>query len=185
MEFLVAALKMGLLMNMGILCHHAVWCFILWWCIMVLLYPTSNTRAHSFFVMLNLHILEQNKSVVIFILFSTISLSVSICFDWCDFIHHSGVQGETTAVFSSVGGNVTLPCRNVVYPNCSSTTWTSSNSGPAVGLVYLGKIDPGVATHRAKRLSLVSNCSLHITDVTTEDAGRYTCLLQLYMTYHT
>ena len=32
---------------------------------MVLLYPTSNTRAHSFFVMLNLHILEQNKSVVI------------------------------------------------------------------------------------------------------------------------
>ena len=142
---------------------------------MVLLYPTSNTRAHSFFVMLNLHILEQNKSVVIFTLISTIYLSVSISFDWCDFIHHSGVQGETPAVFSSVGGNVTLPCSNVVYPNCSSTTWTSSNSGPAVGLVYLGKIDPDVATHRAKRLSLVSNCSLHITDVTTEDAGLYAC----------
>ena len=103
------------------------------------------------------------------------SLSVSISFDWCDFIHHSGVQGKTPTVFSSVGGDATLPCRNVVYPNCSSTTWTSSNSGPAVGLVYLGKIDPGVATHRAKRLSLVSNCSLHITDVTTEDAGLYAC----------
>ena len=142
---------------------------------MVLLYPTSNTRAHSFFVMLNLHILEQNKSVVIFILFSTISLSVSICFDWCDFIHHSGVQGKTLAVFSSVGGNVTLPCSNVVYPNCSSTTWVSSNPGSTVELFAHGKINPDVATHRAKRLSLVSDCSLHITDVTTEDAGLYIC----------
>ena len=144
---------------------------------MVLLYPTSNTRAHSFFVMLNLHILEQNKSVVIFTLISTIYLSVSISFDWCDFIHHSGVQGETPAVFSSVGGNVTLPCSNVVYPDCFSTTWAISSSG--VELFINGEIRPDVATHRAKRLSLGSDCSLHITDVTTEDAGRYTCLQYL------
>ena len=75
-----------------------------------------------------------------------------------------------------MGGDATLPCRNVVYPNCSSTTWLRSSSGRAVvGLVTLGKIDTDVATHRAKRLSLVSNCSLHITDVTTEDAGLYAC----------
>ena len=78
------------------------------------------------------------------------------------------------AVFSSVAGNATLPCRNVLHPDCSSTTWLSSSSGTTVGLFTLGKIDPAEATHRAKRLSLVSDCSLHITDVTTEDAGRYT-----------
>src|SRR4029434_1471688 len=109
---------------------------------MVLLYPTSNTRAHSFFVMLNLYILEQNQSVVIFTLLYTISLSVSICFDRCDFIHHSGVQGVIPTVFSSVGGDATLPCSNVVYPNCSSTTWNSISSEPTAELVAHGKIKP-------------------------------------------
>ena len=100
---------------------------------------------------------------------------ISISFDWCDFIYHSGVQGETPTVFSSVGGDATLPCRNVVYPNCSSTTWNSISSNLAVELVTHGKIKPAEATHRTKRLSLVSDCSLHITDVTTEDAGVYYC----------
>ena len=76
-----------------------------------------------------------------------------------------------------MGGNVTLPCSNVVYPDCFSTTWVISSSG--VELFINGEIRPDVATHRAKRLSLVSDCSLHITDVTTEDAGRYTCLQYL------
>ena len=78
-----------------------------------------------------------------------------------------------------MGGNATLPCRNVVYPNCSSTTWLYTSPKAAVEVVNHGKINPDVATHRAKRLSLVSDCSLHITDVTTEDAGLYTCLQYL------
>ena len=92
-----------------------------------------------------------------------------------DLIYHSGVQGKTAPVFSSVGGNATLHCSDVVYPNCPSTSWNSIGSGPAVELFAFGKINPYVATQRAKRLSLVSDCSLHITDVTTEDAGRYYC----------
>ncbi|XP_031434375.1 uncharacterized protein LOC116223088 [Clupea harengus] len=88
---------------------------------------------------------------------------------------HMGVQGETPTVFSSVGRDATLPCRNVVYPDCSSTTWLYLRFKAAVELFVYGKINPAVATHRAKRLSLVSDCSLYITDVTTEDAGLYIC----------
>ncbi|XP_076128294.1 uncharacterized protein LOC143109441 [Alosa pseudoharengus] len=81
-------------------------------------------------------------------------------------------------VFSTKGGAATLPCANVQYGhrNCSSTTWIYSRnrSTAAVEEVTLGKIRPD-NTHRAERLSLLPNCSLHITDVTTEDAGLYTC----------
>ncbi|KAL2082429.1 hypothetical protein ACEWY4_022247 [Coilia grayii] len=88
-----------------------------------------------------------------------------------------GVHGDAVTVFSSAGGAVTLPCANVIigYPNCSSTKWLYSKDTQAtVEEVVLGKIKPE-NTHRAERLSLVSNCSLHITDVSTEDAGYYIC----------
>ncbi|XP_041950483.1 uncharacterized protein LOC121711187 [Alosa sapidissima] len=81
------------------------------------------------------------------------------------------------AVFSTKGGAATLPCANVQYHrDCSSTTWIYSrnSSTAAVEEVTLGKIRPE-NTQRAERLSLLPNCSLHITDVTTEDAGLYTC----------
>ncbi|KAL2082430.1 hypothetical protein ACEWY4_022248 [Coilia grayii] len=88
-----------------------------------------------------------------------------------------GVHGDAVTVFSSAGGAVTLPCANVIigYPNCSSTKWLYIKDTQAtVEEVVLGKIKPE-NTHRAERLSLVSNCSLHITDVSTEDAGYYIC----------
>ncbi|KAL2082138.1 hypothetical protein ACEWY4_021956 [Coilia grayii] len=103
---------------------------------------------------------------------------VICCFQALGFIHHSGVHGNPPTVFSSVGGSATLPCSNVVYPNCSSTTWTKAISNEAVELVAYGKIKTDVS--QPNRLSLASNCSLHIADVTTEDAGGYTC--QQYLT---
>ena len=78
-----------------------------------------------------------------------------------------------THVFSSVGGNATLPCSNVVYPHCSSTVWYEWSS--SVKLILYGKMNPDVDKHRAKRLSLLNDCSLHITDVTTKDVGFYSC----------
>ncbi|XP_042560733.1 uncharacterized protein LOC122130109 [Clupea harengus] len=88
---------------------------------------------------------------------------------------HMGVQGKTPTVFSSEGGNATLPCRKVVPPDCSSTEWIYTGS-KAIGEVFTnGKISYTAVTHRAKGLSLGSDCSLHITDVTTEDVGLYTC----------
>ncbi|XP_041950776.1 uncharacterized protein LOC121711329 [Alosa sapidissima] len=89
---------------------------------------------------------------------------------------HMGVQGgNSPTVFSSAGGTATLPCANVLDPNCSSTTWLYSSTGPTDELFGHGKIKPENGKNRAERLSLFQNCSLHITDVTTEDAGLYIC----------
>lgn len=79
-------------------------------------------------------------------------------------------------MFSRVGDDVSLPCNNVVYPNCSSTTWIYNRAGSKVTIeeVALGKIKVE-KTERADRLSLESNCSLHVSDVSAEDAGLYTC----------
>ncbi|XP_029580123.1 uncharacterized protein LOC115168713 isoform X1 [Salmo trutta] len=88
----------------------------------------------------------------------------------------TGVSGETLSMFSRVGDDVSLPCNNVVYPNCSSTTWTYNSVGSTVTIeeVVLGKIKVE-KTERADRLSLGSNCSLHVSDVRAEDAGQYIC----------
>ncbi|CDQ77633.1 unnamed protein product [Oncorhynchus mykiss] len=79
-------------------------------------------------------------------------------------------------MFSRVGDDVSLPCNNVVNPDCSSTIWIYNRAGSTgtIQKVTLGKIksDP---TERADRLSLGSNCSLHVSDVGAEDVGLYTC----------
>ncbi|XP_036832368.1 uncharacterized protein LOC118936469 [Oncorhynchus mykiss] len=79
-------------------------------------------------------------------------------------------------MFSRVGDDVSLPCNNVVYPNCSSTTWIYNIAGSngTIEEVTLGKIKV-YQTERADRLSLGSNCSLHVSNVRAEDVGLYTC----------
>lgn len=80
-------------------------------------------------------------------------------------------------MFSSAGETATLPCASVFShdSNCSSTTWVSGRKGKTtVEKVTLGKVIPE-NTVRAKRLRLLPNCSLHITNVTTDDTGFYVC----------
>uniref|UniRef100_A0A4W5JZ93 Ig-like domain-containing protein n=1 Tax=Hucho hucho TaxID=62062 RepID=A0A4W5JZ93_9TELE len=90
----------------------------------------------------------------------------------------TGVSGETLSMFSRVGDDVSLPCNNVVYPNCSSTTWIYNRDGSTVTIekVEFGKIK----VDKTERLSLGSSCSLHVSNVRPEDAGLYTC--QQYLT---
>jgi len=86
----------------------------------------------------------------------------------------SGTSGaDDDHVFISSGVNVRLSCNNALS-GCKSTTWIYnrfSHSG-TVGLIELGiKKD----TERHERLSLESDCSLNIKNVTEEDYGLYTC----------
>ncbi|XP_038818290.1 uncharacterized protein LOC120019104 [Salvelinus namaycush] len=88
----------------------------------------------------------------------------------------TGVSGETLSMFSIVGDDVSLPCNNVVNPDCSSTIWTynrDASTGTIEEVAY-GKIKVEMI-ERADRLSLGSDCSLHVSDVRAEDAGLYTC----------
>uniref|UniRef100_A0A8C7DY92 Uncharacterized LOC109879219 n=1 Tax=Oncorhynchus kisutch TaxID=8019 RepID=A0A8C7DY92_ONCKI len=88
----------------------------------------------------------------------------------------TGVSGETLSMFSGEGDDVSLPCNNVVYPNCSSTTWIYNRalSTRTIQEVTLGEIKVD-QTERAERLSLGSYCSLHVSDVRAEDVGLYIC----------
>ncbi|CAB1339961.1 unnamed protein product [Coregonus sp. 'balchen'] len=86
------------------------------------------------------------------------------------------VSRENLSMVSRVGDDVSLPCTNVVYPNCTSTTWIYSKTVSEVSIeeVTLGKIEVA-KTKRAERLSLGSDCSLNVSDVRDEDAGIYFC----------
>ncbi|XP_048016793.1 uncharacterized protein LOC125248720 [Megalobrama amblycephala] len=79
----------------------------------------------------------------------------------------SGVN--ETHVFISSGENVHLPCNNALS-DCKSTTWIYNRRSAAVALIELG-----IKKKNSERLSLGSDCSLNIKNVTEEDYGSYSC----------
>ncbi|XP_056309025.1 uncharacterized protein LOC130220806 [Danio aesculapii] len=93
----------------------------------------------------------------------------------------TGVFGAgETDVFSRSGETVHLLCRNTVqYCRPSETVWLYSSYRqretltPTVELITLGVTKKDTGKH--ERLNLGSDCSLIISRVTTEDAGRYIC----------
>ncbi|XP_042624225.1 uncharacterized protein LOC109079874 [Cyprinus carpio] len=85
----------------------------------------------------------------------------------------TGTSGVDDAhVFISSGENVRLRCNNAL-PDCKSTTWFYNKDSMTVELINLGikKTD----TQRHERLSLGSDCSLNINNISTEDYGLYSC----------
>ncbi|XP_073698820.1 uncharacterized protein [Garra rufa] len=88
------------------------------------------------------------------------------------FTGNSGV--DESHVFISSGENVRLPCNNALH-DCKSTTWMYNrfSRSATVVLIHLGKKKKNTASH--ERLSLGSDCSLNIKNVTKEDYGSYCC----------
>ncbi|XP_069054261.1 uncharacterized protein [Lepisosteus oculatus] len=88
-------------------------------------------------------------------------------------LHTAHLSTGDTVFFSTVGGSVTLPCRGVNRTDCSTTTWVFSSrpQRAAVELVTLGRI----RDQKPGRVSLGSDCSLHVHTLSTQDAGQYVC----------
>ncbi|XP_067264272.1 uncharacterized protein [Chanodichthys erythropterus] len=87
----------------------------------------------------------------------------------------TGTSGvNETHVFISSGEDVRLPCNNALS-DCPSTTWNYNRfrHSVAVELITSGKKKKD--TERHERLSLGSDCSLNIKNVTKEDPGFYSC----------
>jgi len=88
----------------------------------------------------------------------------------------SGTSGVDDHVFISSGVDVRLSCNNALS-DCKSTTWVYSNRfrhSATVGLIDLGIKNEDSERH--ERLSLESDCSLNIKNVTEEeDYGSYIC----------
>ncbi|XP_039512847.1 cell wall integrity and stress response component 1-like [Pimephales promelas] len=85
----------------------------------------------------------------------------------------TGTSGDDH-VFISSGVDVSLSC-NKHLSDCKSTSWTYSNS---FGHSWVELITGGIKnkdTERHERLSLESDCSLNIKNVTGEDYGVYRC----------
>ncbi|KAJ8009439.1 hypothetical protein DPEC_G00088880 [Dallia pectoralis] len=86
-----------------------------------------------------------------------------------------GVSGDTQSLYTRVGDNVRLLCRNVVYQDCSSTTWMYHRTGYGNVIEQVGNGKIRTTSDRAGRLEVASDCSLLVSDVRSEDAGIYTC----------
>ncbi|KAL1279417.1 hypothetical protein QQF64_026090, partial [Cirrhinus molitorella] len=84
----------------------------------------------------------------------------------------SGVDDDH--VFISSGENVRLPCNNALH-DCKSTAWIYNrfSHSSVVELIALGIKKKDTESH--ERLSLGSDCSLNIKNITKEDYGYYSC----------
>ncbi|XP_050960726.1 uncharacterized protein LOC127161988, partial [Labeo rohita] len=87
----------------------------------------------------------------------------------------SGTSGVNyTHVFISSGENVRLHCNNALH-DCTSTTWSYNRFTDSATVELIAGGIKKKKIERYKRLSLRSDCSLNIRNITKEDYGLYIC----------
>ncbi|XDV11645.1 hypothetical protein PO909_000522 [Leuciscus waleckii] len=86
----------------------------------------------------------------------------------------TGISGVKDHVFISSGENVRLSCNNALS-DCKSTTWNYNRFRHSAGVALIAGGIKNKDTERHERLSLESDCSLNIKNVTEEDYGFYKC----------
>uniref|UniRef100_A0A673VZK6 Uncharacterized LOC115167876 n=1 Tax=Salmo trutta TaxID=8032 RepID=A0A673VZK6_SALTR len=99
---------------------------------------------------------------------------------------NAGVHGNQLSQYVNEGADVSLRCDNVVNSDCSLIMWlhTRDSFPNAIQEVSNGKVR--VNSKRAEKLSVDTDCSLHVHNVTAEDAGLYTCRILKHQTaFHT
>ncbi|XP_061105322.1 uncharacterized protein LOC133133235 [Conger conger] len=79
-----------------------------------------------------------------------------------------------TVIYSSQGATVALPCGSNTHRSCSAVLWRFRERFIFFkDLVHSGKVTDFKS--RGGRVSVGPDCSLHISNLSTEDGGQYTC----------
>ncbi|XP_067429386.1 uncharacterized protein [Thunnus thynnus] len=91
-------------------------------------------------------------------------------------LQFEGISGADIFLYHRPGDEAILPCDDVSSSDrvCSTVNWLYSRDlSPTFDLVQNGNVVKNSA--RAARMSLDTNCSLVINNITAEDGGLYTC----------
>ncbi|XP_078798809.1 uncharacterized protein LOC105358411 isoform X2 [Oryzias latipes] len=89
------------------------------------------------------------------------------------------ISGQTKHLYQRVGDDVLLPCRTKSSSSsCSDVNWLYQKDPNAASITEVKNGNVVQSSARASRLSVSSDCSLLITNITDEDAGRFLCRLR-------
>ncbi|XP_069578843.1 uncharacterized protein [Brachyistius frenatus] len=93
-------------------------------------------------------------------------------------LQFTATAGQRLSFTVRLGHDVTLPCENVIIGqrNCDITDWLFRDlrSRGMIQLINSEQIGPDVGS-KSDRLSVTSNCSLAIKNITDKDYGLYNC----------
>ncbi|XP_026154299.1 uncharacterized protein LOC113125186 [Mastacembelus armatus] len=85
---------------------------------------------------------------------------------------------NTVFVYSTVGGDALLPCTSLVTADCSLISWTFFKDGQVRFTYEVSGGQVRQDSDKFSRMSITSNCSIHLHELRVDDAGSYMCLNQ-------